>query len=53
MWLRGCGWLKYQTHAQQPANNGTLRTWSFAKSDTGFKLYAEDQLLLDYSYTEG
>ena len=53
MWLRGCGWLKYDEPAPLPANNGTLRTWAFAKADTGFKVYAEEKLLLEYTYAEG
>ena len=50
MWAKNCGWIKYDVEAPLPDG---LRTWTFAKRDDGFRLYAEDQLLLDYTYAEG
>ncbi|XP_063685861.1 uncharacterized protein LOC134819704 [Bolinopsis microptera] len=50
MWARNCGWIKYDQEAILPEG---LRTWTFAKREDGFKLYAEDQLLLNFNYTEG
>jgi len=50
MWLKDCGWIKYENEA--PLIDG-LRTWTFAKTQDGFRLYAEDQLLVDYTYETG
>ena len=50
MWLKNCGWIKYKMEAPLPDG---LRTWTFAKSQDGFRLYAEDQLLVDYTYETG
>lgn len=50
MWLRHCGWVKYTTRAD--VIDG-IRTWTFAKREDGFRVYAEGQLLVDYTYAAG
>eukprot|EP00116_Pleurobrachia_bachei_P008957 sb/3469219/ len=52
MWLRGCGWVEYITAAPLP-KNGTIRTWAYSKTGTGFQLWCERTLLVDFTYTEG